>query len=115
MKSLANTTELLENTTNTLTDENTITPQLGVALIDQWLVPLSESDNLQPIAQELRELKALLLASPTDSTSIVGKMAVIAAKVLLIAPDVGAEGEMPSLLSALSSALKLGASNDDKE
>ncbi|MCE7062261.1 hypothetical protein [Dyadobacter sp. CY343] len=116
MKSLADTTELLDNTTTTLMgSEETLTPEIGIDLIDQWMVPLSESENTQPIAEELRKLKALLGTDPADSTGIVKQMGVIAAKVLLIAPDIGAEGEMPSLLAGLAAALRLGTSDTDTE
>jgi len=116
MKSLADTTELMQTTTSTLMGaEESVTAEAGVKLIDQWISPLSESENTQPIAQELQELKTLIQTDPADSAKVHKQMAVLAAKVLLIAPDIGAEGELPSLLSALAAALRIGTGADEKE
>ncbi|MCE6989802.1 hypothetical protein [Dyadobacter sp. CY323] len=108
MKSLADTTALMDKTTAQLMDqENPITPRMGIDLIDQWIAPLSEGENTRPIAEELQKLKELLQADPLEAGSVVGQMGLVATKVLSIAPDMGAEGEMPSLLNALSAALRL--------
>lgn len=116
MESLANTTELLENTTAQLMDEEkAITPQVGISLIDQWIGPLSEGENTLPIAEGLKTLKTLLQAEPVDSEAVMGQMGSVAAKVLLIAPDMGAEGEMPSLLSGLAAALRMSGDQPEKE
>ncbi|MCF0071099.1 hypothetical protein LZD49_11515 [Dyadobacter sp. CY261] len=116
MKSLADTTELLEITTSMLMgNQEPVTAQAGIALINQWILPLSESENTQPIAQQLHKLKGLLISDPTDSTGVTDQMKAIAAKVLQIAPDIGAEGEMPSLLSALATALRTGACSEQEQ
>ncbi|MCF0053449.1 hypothetical protein LXM25_25480 [Dyadobacter sp. LJ53] len=116
MKSLADTTELLETTISMLMgSQEPVTAQAGVALIDQWILPLSESENTQPIAQELQKLKGLLISDPTDSAVVTNQMKVIAEKVLMIAPDIGAEGEMPSLLSSLATALRTGTGSPQEQ
>lgn len=116
MKSLADTTELLETTTSMLmSDDDSVTPQAGVELIDQWIGILSESENTSQIADQLAKLRALLMAKPTDSDQIASQMETIAANVLLIAPETGAEGEMPSLLAALSAALRIGSGSTDQQ
>ncbi|MCF0060430.1 hypothetical protein MUK70_14390 [Dyadobacter chenwenxiniae] len=116
MKSLADTTGLLETTISMLMgSQEPVTAQAGVALIDQWILPLSESENTQPIAQELQKLKGLLISDPTDSAVVTNQMKVIAEKVLMIAPDIGAEGEMPSLLSSLATALRTGTGSPQEQ
>jgi len=115
MKSLADTTELLETTTSLLMgSEESITTHSGIELIDQWIGILSESESTQPLAHQLDELKALLVAKPSDSEGIASQMEAIAANVSLIAPETGAEGEMPSLLAALSAALRMGSVSTDQ-
>lgn len=109
MKSLADTSGLMEKTTSMLMgSEESFTAQAGVDLIDQWITPLSESENTQQVARELQKLKALISASPANSSEVYAQMGVLAVQVLLIAPDIGAEGEMPSLLPALAAALRIG-------
>lgn len=109
MKSLADTSGLMEKTTSMLMgSEESFTARAGVDLIDQWITPLSESENTQQVARELQKLKALISASPANSSEVYAQMGVLAAQVLLIAPDIGAEGEMPSLLAALAAALRIG-------
>ncbi|TDE15242.1 hypothetical protein [Dyadobacter psychrotolerans] len=115
MKSLADTTQLMETTTSMLMgDEKSVTAEAGIALIDQWISPLSESENTQPIAHELQKLKTLISANPTNSADVFVQMGILAAKVLLIAPEIGAEGEMPSLLAGLAAALR-GVGNLEKQ
>ncbi|MCF2446697.1 hypothetical protein L0657_22255 [Dyadobacter sp. CY345] len=116
MKSLADTTELIETTTNLLMGgEESPTAEAGIALIDQWITPLSESENTKPVAQELQKLKTLIQADPADSATVYSQMGAVAAKVLFIVPDIGAEGEMSSLLSALAAALRIGSTIDENE
>ncbi|MCE7066649.1 hypothetical protein [Dyadobacter sp. CY326] len=108
MKSLSDTTALLEETISQLMGEQEpITPQAGVELIDQWTGPLSEAENTLPIAEALQQLKGLLAANPLNTDAVIGQMGEVAAKVAMLAPDMGTEGEMPSLLNALSTALRM--------
>lgn len=106
----ADTTDLLDQTTQTLTGESgTPTPQEGIALIDQWIAPLEAGENTKPIAEELQKLKTLLKAEPVDSGAVFAILGEIAIQLTAIAPDMGSEGEMPSLLEGLASALRLTA------
>jgi len=56
----------------------------------------------------LDKLKSLLASVPTNAGAIVEQVKEVAAKVSRIAPELGAEGEMPSLLTALATALRMG-------
>jgi hypothetical protein len=110
MNTLADTTELIETTTSLLMgNEASLTPQKGIELIDQWIGRLSKSETTQPIAGDLQKLKSLLAGSPVNADAIMDQMKLVAGKVLLIAPELGAEGEMPSLLAALATALRMGS------
>ena len=112
--SLAETTALLESTTSKLTgSEKSITPLTGIELIDEWIKPLSENQNTQSISKHLQILKAQLQES-AGADVVTGQMEQIAEEVSKIAADVGAEGEMPSLLTGLSAALRLGGCQLDK-
>lgn len=112
MESFADTTELIRETTNLLMGgAKFITPQSAIELINQWIVPLSESESTRSITGILHKLRAILIANPTDAEGITGQMEFLATKISLIASDIGAEGEMPSLLAALSTALRM-ATND---
>jgi len=116
MKNLGDTAELIEKTISLLMgNEGPCTAQAGIEMIDQWIDPLSESESTQPIAGHLEELKALLGSDPADGTAIIKKMGRIAQEVLMIAPDIGSEGEMPSLLTALAAGLRMGTENGEND
>jgi len=113
MESLADINDLLDKTTSGLmAQDEPLTAQSGISLIDRWIGPLSEGENTKPIAKELENLKRLLGEPNPDSSAIIAKMALLAGKVLILAPDIGSEGEMPSLLNALASALKMTENKD---
>lgn len=69
MLSLAESTELLQETTEQLTAA-TVTPQAGLLLIDQWLEPLWAGENTQPIADALQHLKNLLSSPSVDADAV---------------------------------------------
>lgn len=114
INSLADTTALLESTTSKLMgSEISITPSAGIELLDQWIVPLSENQNTQSISRQLQKLKAQLQESAVASV-VADQMQLIAGEVSEIGADMGAEGEMPSLLTGLSAALLLGGCQLDE-
>lgn len=116
MTNLADTTDLLDQTTQKLKDDSeTITPQAGVVLIDQWIPALSTAENTKPIAENLEQLKVLLKTEPVNSDEVFVVLGKLAGQLTLLAPDTGSEGEMPSLLEGLSAALRLasGTSKSD--
>ena len=105
---LADTTDLLDQTTLKLVDDSTVlTPVDGVQIIDQWITPLSASENTKPIADELLQLKSLLQSEQVDGEAVTAKLSKIADQLSLLAPETGSEGEMPSLIEGLASALRL--------
>ena len=110
MLSLADTTELLDQTTNQLMGESgLLTPQAGVALIDSWLEPLLGGENTRPLADQLTALKALLEANPLQPEAVQTAMRPLADELSLLATQMGGEGEMPALLEGLSAALRQAA------
>jgi len=116
MINLADTTDLLDQTTQKLKDDSeTLTPQAGIALIDQWIPALSTAENTKPIAENLEQLKGLLQTEPVSSDQVFVVLGELAVKLTLLAPDTGSEGEMPSLLEGLSAALKLAAGNSKSD
>ncbi|MCF2488075.1 hypothetical protein [Dyadobacter sp. CY347] len=116
MKSLADTTELMENTISMLMGSDaTVMTGPAIAITDQWILLLSESETTADIAAQLQELKNLIQTDPDNSESITGQLTAIAENVLLIAPEIGAEGEMPSLLAALATALRSVSGTIDEE
>lgn len=107
MLSLADTTSLLDETTSQVMSETgTLTPQSGIALIDEWLQPLQEAENTKPMAEHLSQLKTLLQATSPDGEAVRAKLGVLAEQLSILGTDMGGEGEMPSLMDALAAALR---------
>lgn len=108
MEDIADTTGFLDETTNKLMgEEKQLTPKEGIEIIDKWITPLEQSENTKPIADGLKKLKSLLGQEPVDSGAVISQMAGLAGQLVMIAPDMGAEGEIPSLLLALASAMRM--------
>ena len=110
MENLANTTDLLDQTTLKLVDEShKLTPNEGVELIDQWISTLGDAENAKSIADELQQLKSLLQSANINGDLVDSKLGKLADQLSLLAPETGSEGEMPSLIEGLASALRLAA------
>ena len=110
MLSLADTTDLLDQTTTQLMQPtSTLTPQLGIALIDAWLGPLQAADNTKPLADELSALQMLLQANPLPEEAIQAALVPLAEQLSVLATGMGGEGEMPALLEGLATALRQAA------
>ena len=110
MLSLADTTDLLDQTTTRLmNDPDFITPQQGVVLIDSWLGPLQEAENTQPLAEQLAKLKVLLMADSIDEQAICDAVSPLSEQLSLFSSQLAGEGEMPALLEGLSVALRQAA------
>ncbi|KAA6437025.1 hypothetical protein FEM33_20095 [Dyadobacter flavalbus] len=108
MEDLADITALLEETISQLmAGTETLTAEKGILLADQWIGPLQSSENTKPIAEEVQKLKSLLQAQPVNEENVTAQLNHIAEKVAVLAPDMGTEGEMPSLLAALATALRM--------
>ena len=110
MLSLTDTTQLLDRTTSQLIAETEpLTPQAGLALIDSWIDSLQQGENTRPLAQQLTHLKALLEARPVDGPAVQAALGPLVEHLSLLATDMGGEGEMPSLLEVLATALRQAA------
>lgn len=107
MLSLADTTDLLDQTTSHLMETSgSLTPQLGIDLIDSWLAPLQAADNTKPLADELSALQMLLQARPLPEEAVREALGPLADQLSLLATQMGGEGEMPALLEGLATALR---------
>ncbi|AUD06753.1 hypothetical protein [Spirosoma pollinicola] len=107
MLSLADTTELLDQTTTQLMGESdALTPQAGIALIEAWLAPLQAGENTRPLADQLVTLKTLLAANPVDESTVREMVGPLAEQLTFFSTQMGGEGEMPALLEGLSTALR---------
>lgn len=107
MLSLSDATALVQDTTDQLINTDThLTPQAGSALIGQWLEPLSAAENTKPIADKLSQLKTSLGAPAVDEAAVQTLMGELAELISTMGAGMGSEGEMPSLLDGLASALR---------
>ena len=110
MLSLADTTDLLDQTTTQLMQPSgPLTPQMGIALIKPWLEPLQVADNTKPLADELSALQMLLQAKPLPEEAVRTALVPLAEQLSILATDMGGEGEMPALLEGLATALRRAA------
>ncbi len=110
MLTLADSTDLVQQTTEQLsTGGHSLTPQAGITLIDEWLEPLMTAENTRPIADKLGQLKTLLEAPAINNDAVQTRMGELAELTSTLGTGMGAEGEMPSLLEGLSSALRQAA------
>jgi len=80
------------------------TPQEGTALIDQWIGPLQEVESTQPIAATLIQLKGLL--DQADPQAQQQTLQTLSEQISELGLKMGVEGEIPSLLEALSAVLR---------
>lgn len=107
MITLADASIQLGETTKTLSGQaNGPTTQESIALIDQWVGPLQEVDMTRPLSETLTALKAQLGESKPNKSAIQDTVSKLAQQVSEMSSRMGAEGEMPSLLEGLSSALR---------
>jgi hypothetical protein len=114
MINLADTTSLLDETTQRLSgDSAALTTQEGINLIDQWLTPLKEAENTRPVAEELGKLKVMLRDPSGGDGEVPGQLGKIADQSILAA-QTGPEGEVPYLTEGLAAALRLAAGSTDK-
>ena len=105
MLNLGDISALLDETTQQLSQSTTLTPQAGISLIDQWIIPLGEAENTKDFASQLQELKTLLTDNPEDS-AVQTLLARLADGLTEFSSQVGPEGELPSLMTGLASALR---------
>lgn len=97
----------LDETTKKLSEQaNGPTAQESIALIDQWANSLQEVEMTQPLAETLVALKNHLQDDPDNKSGIQETISKLAQQVSELSSKMGAEGEIPSLLEGLASALR---------
>jgi hypothetical protein len=115
MINLADTTSLLDETTQKLSGESAaLTPQEGIILIDRWLTPLKEAENTRPLAEELEKLRVMLQNPDGQSGEVPGVLEKIADSLSILAAQTGPEGEVPYLIEGLAAALRLAAGSSNQ-
>ena len=109
MATHADTTALLDNTINSLSD-GLYSPAVkeSANLIQQWVEVLteSESENLHDMASQLKQLDDAVASPTPDAKTIQGLMKDIAETLQIFSADTGSEGELPVQLQSLATALR---------
>ena len=107
MMTIADTTALLDETTGKLSSEDAVlNPEAGVGLIDQWIGPLQAGENTKPIADKLDQVKKRLQTGETDDEAMRSTLSELADMISELGSQMGSEGEMPSLMDGLASAIR---------
>lgn len=107
LDSLPETSELLENTIDTLT--NGIDLEAGKAdtsLLQKWIDILNQNENTQPLGSKLSELNEALTTKSPDKATTQRLLNDIADATTEFATEVGPEGELPPQLEGLAAALR---------
>lgn len=107
MITLADTSALLDKTTEQLSGDITqLTPRAGIQLVEQWIGTLQEGENTKPMADKLTEIRDLLETGKTEGKPLTNALGELADMLSELSPQMGSEGEMPSLLDGLATALR---------
>lgn len=107
MMTIADTTALLDETTGKLSLEDVmLNPEAGIGLIDQWIGPLQAGENTKPIADKLEQVKQWLQTGKTDDETMRNTLSELANMISELGSQMGSEGEMPSLMDGLASAIR---------
>lgn len=107
MMTIADTTALLEDTTDKLSSKSaTLGTGAGVTLINQWIGPLQEGENTKPVANKLEQVKTLLQSGQTEGEELQNRLGELADMISELGPQMGSEGEMPSLMDGLATAIR---------
>ena len=107
LDSLPETSELLENTIDTLT--NGIDVEAGKAdtnLLQKWVDILKQNENTKPLGEKLSELSDALTTQSPDKPTLQRLLNEIADATTEFATEVGPEGELPPQLEGLAAALR---------
>lgn len=105
MKTLQDTTDLLGQTTDQLRGNTAqLTPEAGIALIDQWLEPLQTVQDTKPVAEMLTQLKTLLQTQPVNNEAVHMRLGQLAELTAALAATVG--GDTGPAVNALADALR---------
>lgn len=107
MMTLADATALLDKTTDQLSGDLTkLTPRMGIQLVEQWIQALQTGENTKPMADKLVEIRHLLETGEIDGRQMSDTLGELADMLSELSPQMGSEGEMPSLLDGLATALR---------
>ena len=107
MMSIADTTALLDDTIVKLgLGSIELGSEASIQLIDQWTGPLQEGENTKPLADKMEEVKRLLQTGKTDEENMRNTLGELADMISELGPQMGSEGEMPSLLEGLATAIR---------
>ncbi|GAB3918885.1 hypothetical protein [Larkinella terrae] len=107
MATIANTTNLLDDTIEILSnDQNKVPGDDSVNLIQQWIGILNQAENTRPLGNKLTELSETLSKESPDTATIQRLLNEIADATEEFSSEVGPEGEMPTQLEGLSAALR---------
>ncbi len=114
MKTLDNATDLLRQTTAQLTeDAGPLTPENGLALINQWIEPLLTTEHTKPIAEKLTQLKTLLEAEEQNPAAIRTRLAELAKLTVVAESATEVDEPTASVLDDLIIALKQAAGTSE--
>jgi len=107
MMTIADTTALLSETTSQLgSDLDKLSPRAGIGLVERWIEPLRAGENTAPMADKLTEIRDLLETGRTDGSAMTNALGELADMLSELSPEMGSEGEMPSLLDGLATTLR---------
>ncbi|MGA0559552.1 hypothetical protein ACO2Q8_23030 [Larkinella sp. VNQ87] len=107
MATLANTTNLLDETIEVLGTNHTIPPgETIVNLLNQWIGILEQSENTHPLGRKLSELNDALTAEKPETATVQRILNELADATEEFSAEVGPEGEIPTQLEGLSAALR---------
>lgn len=104
---IADTTALLEETTSKLSSASVkLGAEAGVELIDQWVGPLQQGENTKPIADKMGQVKILIQSGEAGSEKMRNTLGELADMISELGPQMGSEGEMPSLMDGLATSIR---------
>ncbi|RAJ94044.1 hypothetical protein LX87_03928 [Larkinella arboricola] len=107
MESHSTATDLLDKTIDSLAHGPGVSvSETNTDLLQQWIGILNESENTRDLAGKLSQLQEAVTQSSPDPATINGLMTEIADAVQEFSGEIGPEGELPSQLQGLATALR---------
>ncbi|MFC5412954.1 hypothetical protein ACFPMF_26760 [Larkinella bovis] len=107
MATLAKTTDLLDETIETLGKEQLAQDnEDGLSLLQKWMEMLKQSENTQALAEKLTRLYEATTQESPDGDTIRNLLNEIADATEEFSGEVGPEGEIPAQLEGLTAALR---------
>lgn len=107
MATIANTTNLLDDTIEILSNDHAKVPgDQSVNLLQKWIDVLNQAENTQPLGSKLSELSEVLTKESPDTATVQRLLNEIADATDEFSTQVGPEGELPAQLEGVASALR---------